>query len=74
VIAQERAERKDAIFRWLYMEEHGISYDWLFCGDLKSLRRMMHKRKIASAMAPLREHLRERAIRRFIEKYRQLSI
>ena len=28
-----------------YCQTHGVSMDWLLCGDLKGLHRMMMKRK-----------------------------
>jgi hypothetical protein len=42
------------------METHGMSLDWLLCGDLKGLQRMMLKRRtrdIAATPESLRDKL-----------------
>ena len=45
-----------------YCETHGVSLDWLLCGDMKALQRMMEKRRLRTAAATP-ERLKEKLSR-----------
>jgi hypothetical protein len=37
----------------VFCEKHKVSFDWLLCGDLKGLQRMMQPRRLGKAASAL---------------------
>jgi hypothetical protein len=49
----------------VFCEKHKVSYDWLLCGDLKGLQRMISEHKLCNQAVPIADRL--------MQKYRNLS-
>jgi hypothetical protein len=43
----------------VFCEKYKVSFDWILCGDLTGLQRMIHDRKLRSAPRPLAERIRD---------------